>query len=95
MLISLFEFLPVLIPIALLWHAGLILDKNVNTNINFSYPTIMYERFLAQMYFWYYLQFLLFTMKKILCINSNIIFLQEIRGGIKMFMHLCHKFLMT
>ena len=32
------------------WHAELILDKNVNMNTNYGYPTTMYESILAQMY---------------------------------------------
>ena len=31
-----FLILPALIPLASLWHAGLILDKNVNMNVNNS-----------------------------------------------------------
>ena len=31
-----------------LWHAGWILDKNVNANMNFSYPTTMYKSILVQ-----------------------------------------------
>ena len=43
-----FELLPFLIPFASLWHAGRILDKN--DNMNYSYPTKMYESILAQMF---------------------------------------------
>ena len=50
MLISLFELLPALIPFALLWHAGWILDKNVNMNMNYSYQTTMYESILERIY---------------------------------------------
>ena len=50
MLVSHFELLPALIPFASLWHAGRILDKIVNANINFTYPTTMFKSSLAQIY---------------------------------------------
>ena len=50
MLISHFELLPALILFALFWHAGYMLDQNVNMNMSYSYPTTMYESILAQKY---------------------------------------------
>ena len=45
-----FELHPALTPFASLWHAGRILDKNVNINMNYSYPTTMYESKSTQRY---------------------------------------------
>ena len=87
-LISHFELLPGLMPFASLLHAGRILEKNVYMNMNYSYPTTMYESVFAKMHVFlvekYYLEFLLKTflmvdltssVRRNYCIHSNIPFI--------------------
>ena len=45
-----FELLPGFIPFAILWHSRGILDKNVNMNNNYRYPTTICESILTQIY---------------------------------------------
>ena len=44
-----FWLLPRLIPCASQWHTGWTLEKNINMNMNYSYPTTICESFFALM----------------------------------------------
>ena len=47
---SLFELLPGLSPFAIFWDAGWTLEKDVYINMNYNYPTTIWESIFAQMY---------------------------------------------
>ena len=67
-----FWLLPGLIPLASLWHAGLILKKAIYMNMNYSSLTTMYESMFIQMYiFLVEKDFLQFWPKQIFMVNSK------------------------
>ena len=69
------ELLPGLIPFAILWHAMWTLQKT----FSLTWTTIIWLQYLEvfwpkYMYFWYYLQFFIFTMNSSQAKNVNIYF---------------------